>query len=123
MAASRRTATGGSTLGPADEQRRGAPPLDPSPATAADPWPPWELYATYGDAREATEAALRDWCSAPYAVKRDAYVVYRAAADREDAAADAWLQSCIALDADARAAGWRDRAGGPPTALAPTGGD
>ena len=57
------------------------------------PWPPHELYQAYGAAREETDLALVAWCTAPYGAKRDAFTVYRAAADREDAAAHAWLRS------------------------------
>ena len=65
-------------------------------------WPAWELYATYGAAREAADSALEDWSAAPAIAKRDAYAAYRAAADREDAAALAWLRSCLEYDAAAR---------------------
>jgi hypothetical protein len=61
---------------------------------------PWEDYQAYGSAREDAELALADWWSAPYAAKREAYAVYRAAADREDAAARSWLRSCEAYDAE-----------------------
>jgi hypothetical protein len=67
-------------------------------AEEAGAWPPWEIYATYGAAREDAEAALENWRSAQATAKRDAYAVYRAAADREDAAAFAWLRSCAAHD-------------------------
>jgi hypothetical protein len=68
----------------------------------SDTWPPWEVYATHGAAREDANAALEDWRYAPLTAKRDAYAVYRAAADREDAAALAWLRSCFAYDAATR---------------------
>jgi hypothetical protein len=57
-------------------------------------WPPWECYQAYEAARDEAALALRDWHSAPYGAKRPAFAIYRAAADREDAAADAWLRSC-----------------------------
>jgi hypothetical protein len=37
------------------------------------------------------EDAFRAWCAAPYGRKPDAYGAYRAAADREDAAAAFWM--------------------------------
>jgi hypothetical protein len=40
----------------------------------------WEL------ARDDAHLAFRLWCHAPYGTKRDAYMAYRAAADREDTA-------------------------------------
>jgi hypothetical protein len=57
-------------------------------------WPPCECYQAYEAARDEAAVALSDWRSAPFGVKRDAFAVYRAAADREDAAAEAWLRSC-----------------------------
>jgi hypothetical protein len=59
-----------------------------------DPWPSCELYQAYGAARQEADLALAAWCAAPYGAKGKAFVVYRAAADREDAAAQAWLRSC-----------------------------
>jgi hypothetical protein len=44
-------------------------------------------------ARDEALAAYDAWCEAERADKADAYVVYRAAADREDAAAVALLLS------------------------------
>jgi hypothetical protein len=38
-------------------------------------------------ARDEAADAYDAWCAAPQRAKREAYVVYRAAADREDAAA------------------------------------
>jgi hypothetical protein len=55
--------------------------------------PPWEIYQAYQCAHDETQRALADWRAAPLARKRDAFTVYRAAADREDAAAFAWLRS------------------------------
>jgi hypothetical protein len=37
-------------------------------------------------ARDDAHLAFRLWCEAPYGAKREAYVAYRAAADREDTA-------------------------------------
>jgi hypothetical protein len=58
-----------------------------------------ELYQAYACALEEAGRALADWWSAPRVMKRDAFTVYRAAADREDAAAFAWLRACAAFDA------------------------
>jgi len=62
-------------------------------------WSPCDLYHAYQSAREEAECALNDWWTAPHGTKGDAFAVYRAAADREDAAAVAWLQACQAYDA------------------------
>jgi hypothetical protein len=62
-------------------------------------WSPCDLYHAYQSAREEVESALTDWWTAPQGTRRDAFAVYRAAADREDAAALAWLRSCEAYDA------------------------
>ena len=62
-------------------------------------WSPCELYHAYQDAREEAECALSDWSAAPLSDRRDAFAVYRAAADREDAAGIAWLEACRAYDA------------------------
>ena len=35
-------------------------------------------------ARDEAHLAFRLWCHAPYGTKREAYIAYRAAADRED---------------------------------------
>jgi hypothetical protein len=64
---------------------------------------PADLYPMYEAAREETELALADWRAAPSDSKREVFAVYRAAAEREDAAALAWLLSCEAYD-DAHAA-------------------
>jgi hypothetical protein len=64
-----------------------------------DHWPPCELYQAYVDARDDAACALADWWAAPYGAKREAFAIYRAAADREDAAAEAWLRSCETYDA------------------------
>lgn len=72
---------------PVRETGRGAQP-EPRPA---EPLPPWELYQAWRAAFEETEQALADWRSGPVANRADAYAVYRAAADREDAAAAHWF--------------------------------
>ena len=52
--------------------------------------PPWELYQAWQAAFEETERALADWRLGPVTHRAEAYAVYRAAADREDAAAAHW---------------------------------
>ncbi len=59
-------------------------------------WPPWECYQAYEAARDEAAVALRAWYTAPSGHKGLAFAIYRAAADREDAAANAWLTSCNA---------------------------
>lgn len=66
-----------------------------------DDWEPCDLYDAYHAARAEAESALAHWSGAPVDVKRDAFAVYRSAADREDAAAAAWLEACRAYDAAA----------------------
>jgi hypothetical protein len=58
-----------------------------------------DLYPLYVCAREETEEALADWRLAPAPLRREAFAVYVAAADREDSAAFAWMQACAAYDA------------------------
>lgn len=66
-------------------------------------WEPCDLYNAYIAAREETESALAHWYAAPIGMKGDAFAVYRSGADREDAAAAAWLEACRAYDAASRA--------------------
>ena len=47
----------------------------------------WEL------ARDDAHLAFRIWCEAPFEAKREAYVAYRAAADREDVAVAALMSA------------------------------
>jgi hypothetical protein len=61
--------------------------------TAAD------LYPLYERARDEAAEALAGWSHAPAPQRREAFAIYRAAADREDAAAVAWMQACAAHDA------------------------
>jgi hypothetical protein len=63
-----------------------------------DHWTPGDHYAVYEDAREEVECCLDWWRSVPLARRAEAFAVYRAAADREDAAAAAWLAACAAYD-------------------------
>jgi hypothetical protein len=67
--------------------------------TRVDDWAPCECYQAWESAREETALALEDWRLAPRGARREAFTVYRAAADREDAAASAWLRACEAYDA------------------------
>jgi hypothetical protein len=53
--------------------------------SADDPRTAWET------ARDDAHVAFRLWCRAPYGSKREAYVAYRAAADREDVAVAALM--------------------------------
>jgi hypothetical protein len=71
-------------------------------------WPPDELYSAYQAARAEVQDALAYWRSLPPELKRGGFAVYRAAADREDAAALTWMRACAAYDAavaDAAASG------------------
>lgn len=52
-----------------------------------------ELYQAWEAARDEASAALRHWRAAAVDDRRDAYTTYRAAADREDAAAECFLRS------------------------------
>jgi hypothetical protein len=69
------------------------------PALRIQDWSPCQLHQAWESAREDTELALAGWCVAPPGGRRDAFAVYRAAADREDAAAVAWLRACGASEA------------------------
>jgi hypothetical protein len=50
-----------------------------------------EIYHLWRVAFEEADRALADWRRAPVSARREAYALYRAAADREDAAARHWL--------------------------------
>jgi|tagenome__1003787_1003787.scaffolds.fasta_scaffold20555728_2 hypothetical protein len=52
---------------------------------------PCEVYQAWHAAAEDAEEALHAWSAAPAHLRPEAYAVYRAAADREDVAADRWL--------------------------------
>jgi hypothetical protein len=62
-------------------------------AAARHTLPPWELYQAWRAAYDEADLALVDWRCAAMADRADAYAVYRAAADREDAAAEHWLMT------------------------------
>jgi hypothetical protein len=61
------------------------------PTRERPPLPSWELYQAWQAAFEEAGEALADWRVAPVMRRADAYAAYRAAADREDAAAASWL--------------------------------
>jgi hypothetical protein len=52
---------------------------------------PCEIYHLWRVAFEEADRALADWRCAPVSARAEAYAAYRAAADREDAAARQWL--------------------------------
>jgi hypothetical protein len=52
----------------------------------------YERYRAWTGARDDARAAFRRWCAANVDDRADAYAAYRAAADREDAAADWFLR-------------------------------
>jgi hypothetical protein len=64
-----------------------------APATAEDRHAllPCEIYQAWQAAQEDAQDAFLAWCAAAYGKKAEAYAVYRAAADREDIAAEWWL--------------------------------
>ena len=62
-------------------------------------WEPCDVYHAYVASRDEAESALAHWSAAPIGMKADAFAVYRSAADREDAAAAAWLEASRAYDA------------------------
>ena len=54
---------------------------------------PCEIYQSWKAATEDAEEAFLAWCAAAYGQKAEAYAVYGAASDREDAATAHWLAS------------------------------
>jgi hypothetical protein len=52
---------------------------------------PCEVYQAWQAAVADADEAYHAWCGAPAPRRRDAYAAYRAAADREDVAAERWL--------------------------------
>ncbi|MDQ3093122.1 MAG: hypothetical protein M3R46_15995 [Actinomycetota bacterium] len=69
-----------------------------------------ELCDAWRTAQWDVIRAYADWCAAPPATRQDAYVAYRAAADREGAAAGVW-QASVGLTAwlEKRASSGRTR--------------
>ena len=64
-----------------------------APASARDRHAllPCEIYQAWQAATEDADEAFLAWCAAAHGQKGDAYVVYRAAVDREDVATEQWL--------------------------------
>jgi hypothetical protein len=60
---------------------------------------PADLYQAWRAAFQEAGEALLEWWFAPAGARRDRFAAYRAAADREDAAADAWLVAAERYDA------------------------
>jgi hypothetical protein len=52
---------------------------------------PCEIYQSWKAAAEDADEAFRAWCAAAGGQQAEAYAVYRAASDREDAATAHWL--------------------------------
>ena len=67
--------------------------LNPPSGHADDPHVllPCEIYQAWQVAFDDAEEAFLAWCDASAIRRAEAYVVYRAAADREDVAAEHWL--------------------------------
>jgi len=74
--------------------------MKPARAMRAAEWMPCDLYAAYESARHEAAHALTGWRDAAPERKRECFSVYRAAADREDAAAVAWMQACAVFDSE-----------------------
>jgi hypothetical protein len=62
-----------------------------SPVRDRDVLLPCETYQAWRAAQEDAEDAFRAWCASPFDRRPEGYAVYRAAADREDVAAERWL--------------------------------
>jgi hypothetical protein len=73
--------------------------MAPPDSIRAREWTPCELYQAYESARDDTELALQAWNRAAPRDRRDAFVVYRAEVERENAAAVAWMRAAAAHDA------------------------
>jgi hypothetical protein len=67
-------------------------------------FPPLGANAAWRAAHDEAVAAYDAWCEAEPADKRDAYAVYRAAADREDAAIVGLLTDAERITGDLAAA-------------------
>lgn len=66
------------------------PALEP-PIRDRDMLLPCEIYQAWRAAQEDAEDAFRAWCASPFDRKSEGHAVYRAAADRENVAAERWL--------------------------------
>jgi hypothetical protein len=75
-------------------------PMTEEPLSAPLPYLPCELYQAWEAARDTAQMAYAEWCAVPPAQKGDAYVGYRAAADREDVAARRFLEAAERFDAE-----------------------
>ncbi len=64
---------------------------DPLPLDRRRDYLACEIYQAWQAAFDDAQEAFLAWSAAPYGRKHEAYTVYRAACDREDAAADRWL--------------------------------
>ena len=64
------------------------------------PYLPCELYQAWEAARDTAQMAYVEWCEVPLALKGDAYVAYRAAAEREDVAARRFMEAGALVDAE-----------------------
>jgi hypothetical protein len=62
-----------------------------SPTCERPPLPSWELYQVWHAAFDEADEALAAWNAAPVPLRADAFAAYRAATDREDAAAARWI--------------------------------
>lgn len=60
-----------------------------APHSSSDHYQAWQA------AHHEATLAYRDWRDAGHEDKLEAYVVYRAAADREDAAATSWMSGAF----------------------------
>lgn len=57
----------------------------------APPYEPCEFYQSWEAARDEAHEALHAWFAAPTGAKAAAFAVYRAAAEREDRAAEFFM--------------------------------
>ena len=62
-----------------------------SPISDRDVLLPCEIDQAWQAAHEDADDAVRAWCASPFDRKSEGYAVYRAAADRENVAAERWL--------------------------------
>ena len=74
--------------------------MKPASAKRAREWAPSDHYAAYESARHEAADALAGWRDAAPERRGERFSVYRAAADREDAAALAWMHACSVFDAE-----------------------
>lgn len=72
--------------------------LEDLPTLSAPDHLPCELYRIWRSARDEARAALDAWNARPFNERSEAYAVYRAAADREDAAAECFMRAEVQAD-------------------------